>query len=98
MSWNPSYVARLVVWYEEKGFGFLEHEGKRLLLHAHDFTALHRRVKAEDEISFTIGTDNDSRRCAKNARHAGSGFKLIHLFILSALLVAPGLAGGLPFL
>jgi uncharacterized membrane protein YsdA (DUF1294 family)/cold shock CspA family protein len=94
MSKNPTYVAPLVEWYVEKGFGYLEHEGQRLFLHAQDFSVLNRRVKVGDEIMFTVGTDDEGRKCAKNARHAGSGLKIIHLFILAALLVAPGLAIG----
>jgi uncharacterized membrane protein YsdA (DUF1294 family) len=89
MSRNPTCLARLVEWHPEKGFGFLEHEGKRLILHVHDLTAVTRRVQVGDEILFTVGTDNDSKRCAKNARQAGHGFRLINLLILAALLVAP---------
>jgi uncharacterized membrane protein YsdA (DUF1294 family) len=89
MSRNPTCFARLVEWSPEKGYGFLEYEGKRLTLHAHDFTGVNRRVQVGDEILFTVGTDNDGRRCAKNARHAGNGFRLINLLILTALLVVP---------
>ena len=89
---NRTYIAPIVEWNQEKGFGFVELEGKRILLHAYDFKALTRRVQLGDDILFTLGTDNDSRQCAKTARHAENGLNFLHLLILAALLVAPGLA------
>jgi uncharacterized membrane protein YsdA (DUF1294 family) len=92
MSRNRTYIAPIVEWHQEKGFGFVEHEGKRLLLHAYDFKVLSRRVQVGDDILFTLGTDNDSRQCAKSARHADNGLNFLHLLLLATLLVAPGLA------
>jgi uncharacterized membrane protein YsdA (DUF1294 family)/cold shock CspA family protein len=92
MSNTRTYIAPIVEWNQEKGFGFLEYEGKRLLLHAYEFKTLTRRVQVGDDILFNLGTDNDSRQCAKNARHAENGLKCLHLLLLAALLVAPGLA------
>ena len=85
-------IARLSEWNQENGSGFLEHDGKRLLLHAHDFVVLKRRIRVGDEIRFTVGIDSDGKACAKNARHADKGLKPLNLLLLAALLVAPGLA------
>jgi len=89
MTTNSAGLARLIQWNQEDRSGFLEYEGMRLLLHAHDFVRLKRQIRVGDDIRFTVGVDTDGKACAKNARHAEKGLKLVNLLLLTALLVVP---------
>lgn len=85
---------RITEWNRERGFGYLECEGRRIFLHWRDFKERHKRPEVGDVIRFEPGEDQQGRRCAKAAMHAHDGgrFRLWHFLVLAALLVLPVIA------
>ena len=59
--------ARIVEWNTELGFGFLNHEGKRLFLHIRSFAARDLVPAAGDRVRYVLGTDPKGRPCAAEA-------------------------------
>ena len=98
-------TGRIVSWDREKGFGYLEAEGKRVFLHYRDFAERHKVPEVGDTVSFIFGTDQKGRPCAVRAvqnrlvaidpfsPHARGRVSLASLLFLIALLVTPTLAG-----
>jgi uncharacterized membrane protein YsdA (DUF1294 family)/cold shock CspA family protein len=89
-----SLKGRIAEWSQERGFGYLEYEGKRVFLHWREFKEHHKRPEVDDVILFTLGEDKQGRACAKEAMHANDGGRLrgVHLLILLALLALPTIA------
>lgn len=85
---------RVTEWNAERGFGYLDSNGRRIFLHWRDFKEHHKRPEAGDLILFTLGEDNRGRCCAKEAVHANDGgrFRAVDLAILAALLALPAFA------
>lgn len=92
-------------WSQERGFGFLECDGKRVFLHWRDFKERYRQPKIGDVVTFTMGSDKQGRPCAKAAvqsretdfargRHssAPSRLKGWHLVVIAGLLILPAVA------
>lgn len=82
---------RITEWSKERGFGYLESDGKRIFLHWREFKERHKRPEMGDEILFTLGMDKQGRSCAKDARHANDGGRLRvwHWLLLAGLLALP---------
>jgi uncharacterized membrane protein YsdA (DUF1294 family) len=86
--------ARIAEWSADRGFGYLDYEGKRLFLHWREFKERHKRPEVGDVILFTLGEDKQGRACAKDAMHANDGGRLrgVHLLVLFVLLLLPAIA------
>lgn len=56
--------SRIVEWDASKGFGFVDHGGRRLFVHHRDFVRRDLRPRRGDEVSFVVGTDGKGRACA----------------------------------
>jgi uncharacterized membrane protein YsdA (DUF1294 family)/cold shock CspA family protein len=91
-------------WNRERGFGYVESDGRRIFLHRRDFAEKHKAPEAGDHVRFVLGTDQQGRPCAQQAVHVNDGgsFRVQHLLVLLLLLLAPGralwvLSGTVPF-
>jgi uncharacterized membrane protein YsdA (DUF1294 family)/cold shock CspA family protein len=97
-------TGHIVEWSRERGFGFVESDGRRIFLHHRDFAEKHKAPEVGDRVRFVIGADRQGRPCAQQAVHVNDGgsFQVQHLLVLLLLLLAPGralqvLAGTIPF-
>ena len=84
---------------KERGFGYLDSEGKRIFLHWRDFKERRHELQLGDVILFTLGTDKQGRSCAKEAIHArsisptaGGHLRGRHWLFLMVLLALPAYA------
>jgi len=96
---DPSSAAtlcrgKIIEWNSPKNFGFIDDGQRRVFAHIREFKDRHKKPEAGDSLTFTLGTDNQGRPCAKDIRQVGYGgrLRLVHLFILTALLVGPSMA------
>ncbi|QQL45734.1 DUF1294 domain-containing protein [Sulfuriroseicoccus oceanibius] len=89
------FGATLTQWKDEKGFGYLDHDGGRLFLHIKDFSEHHKRPEPGDQITYELGTDQKGRPCAVNAIHVNDGGKVTTrtLGTLGLLTLIPLIAG-----
>lgn len=97
-------TGHITEWNHERGFGYLESEGRRIFLHHRDFAERHKAPEMGDRINFVLGTDRQGRPCAQQAVHVNDGgsFKTQHLLVLLLLGLVPGralylLSGTVPF-
>lgn len=90
---------RITEWSKERGFGYLESEGKRIFLHWRDFKERRKQPEPGDEVFFALGTDDHGRTCAKEACHSfdGGGVRGWHWLLLALLLALPVYAVGTRF-
>jgi uncharacterized membrane protein YsdA (DUF1294 family)/cold shock CspA family protein len=86
-------TARISEWNRARGFGYLDHEGRRVFLHIRDFTDRERPPLAGDHVSFVIGADKQGRPCARQAVLLGAAGR-IHArhFAILVFLLLPGYA------
>lgn len=86
--------SRIIEWDATRGFGFVDHEGKRLFLHHREFVRKHHRPRQGDDVSFIVGTDGQGRPCAKAVESLDrrGHLRWRHGFILFGLLIVPVLA------
>lgn len=86
--------SRIVEWDAVRGFGFVDHGGKRLFVHHRDFTRKDSRPQKGDSVSFTVGTDGKGRACAKfvESLERRGHLRFRHWLGLFLLLVVPTLA------
>jgi len=86
--------SRIVEWDASRGYGFVNHAGKRLFLHHRDFVRKDRRPRQGDGVSFVVGTDGKGRPCAKfvEALERGGQLQFRDWIVLSVLLIVPTLA------
>lgn len=84
----------IITWDQQKGYGYVQSGEQRVFLHIRDFAERHKYPEIGDVIVFSLGTDPKGRTCAKHAVHLNDGGRLrpVHLAIVTALLIAPGLA------
>lgn len=84
---------RVDEWVEERGFGWVEHDGRRLFAHIRDFRKGRVPVPG-DEVTFLPGEDTQGRPCARSLilkkEHVGPG--VWACFQLMVLLVLPLMA------
>jgi uncharacterized membrane protein YsdA (DUF1294 family)/cold shock CspA family protein len=87
-------TGRIIAWDRSKGYGYVESGQRRLFLHIRDFAERHKVPALGDTIIFSIGTDRKGRPCAVRAAHQNDGGRIrsVHLAVLVALLIAPGIA------
>lgn len=85
---------RISEWNYERGFGYLEHEGRRVFLHIRDFKERHKQPEDGDVIHFVMGADKQGRPCAQQAVHANDGgrFRVWPILAVAGLLALPGYA------
>lgn len=88
-------TGRIVAWDRQKGYGYVEADGRRVFLHVRDFADRHKAPEPGDVIVFSLGTDRKGRPCAVKAVHQNDGGRIrpVHLASLGALLIAPAVAG-----
>ncbi len=93
---SPTFSARIVEWNADLGFGFVEHNDERVILHVRDFVERHTRPDIGDRIAFSLGTDAQGRTCAKNARQLDGGgrIKSGQAGLLAVLMIVPVMAIG----
>jgi uncharacterized membrane protein YsdA (DUF1294 family)/cold shock CspA family protein len=86
--------SRIVEWDATRGFGFVDHGGKRLFLHHRDFVRRDHRPRRGDGVSFVVGTDGQGRACAKSVESLERRGQLRwrHGVVLFVLLIVPTLA------
>ena len=86
--------SRIVEWDSSRGFGFVDHGGKRLFLHHRDFVRKARRQQKGDGVSFVVGTDGKGRACAKfvESLERRGYLRFRHWVFLFVLLIVPTLA------
>jgi len=86
--------SRIVEWDPSRGFGFVDHGGKRLFLHHRDFVRRDQRPRQGDGVSFLVGTDGKGRACAKfvESLERRGQLRLRHWVVLFVLLIVPMLA------
>ncbi|HVZ64017.1 MAG TPA: DUF1294 domain-containing protein [Lacunisphaera sp.] len=86
-----AFKGRIVEWSRERGFGYVESEGRRVFLHWREFKEHHKRPEEGDVILFELGQDKQGRPCATKATHHNDGGRLHgwHWFVLALLLAVP---------
>lgn len=86
-------TARISEWNRERGFGYLDHEGRRLFLHIRDFSERERPPTAGDVVTFVLGSDKQGRPCAQQAvlLSAAGHIRPSH-FLIFVFLLLPGYA------
>ncbi len=86
--------SRIVEWDASRGFGFVDHGGKRLFLHHRDFVRKDHRPLQGDGVSFVVGTDGKGRACAKcvESLERRGHLRFRHWVVLLVLLIVPTLA------
>lgn len=92
-STKPSH-SRILEWSPHRGFGYVDHEGKRLFLHRHDLLDKGHLPRKGDSITYVPGLDEKGRTCARSARFLKPRgcLRFRDLILLLFLLVLPGLA------
>jgi uncharacterized membrane protein YsdA (DUF1294 family)/cold shock CspA family protein len=96
MAESPTFTARIVEWNADLGYGYVEHNKDRVILHVRDFAERRDRPEVGDRISFSLGTDPQGRTCAKGARQLDGGGRLKtgQAILLAVLLLVPVMAIG----
>ena len=92
---KPEWMAKVVEWNVEQGFGWLQWADKRVFLHRRDFSGPNRTPLVGEEVGFILGKDSQGRFCAKNAVSSRGGGLLVgflRLVFLGVLLVIPATA------
>lgn len=92
---KPEWMAKVVEWHAEKGYGWLQWADKRVFLHRRDFSGPNRTPEIGEEVGFILGQDAQGRFCAKNAvstRGGGLVAAGMHMLLLAVLLTLPVLA------
>lgn len=86
--------SHIVEWDTSRGFGFVDHGGKRLFLHHRDFVRRDHRPRRGDGVSFVVGTDGKGRACAKfvESLERRGHLRFRDWVVLFALLIVPALA------
>lgn len=86
-------TGRITEWNRERGFGYLDCDGRRIFLHIREFKERHKQPEVADVVHFVMGADNQGRPCAQQAVHANDGGRLRPVHLLALLgLVLPGWA------
>lgn len=62
------FTGRIVRWDDNKGFGWVEHEGQQAFAHIKDFPRGQRRPSQGDVVTYRLGADAQGRTCAKGLR------------------------------
>ena len=91
---STPFTSEIIEWDDDKGFGYLLHQKRKLFLHRKDFAERHKHPGKGDRIHYRLGTDPKGRKCAVDAVHINDGGKLT-LFTwvnLALLLLIPLLA------
>jgi uncharacterized membrane protein YsdA (DUF1294 family)/cold shock CspA family protein len=85
---------KIIEWNRERGFGYVEADGRRVFLHIRDFKVRHKWPEAGDVVQFVMGEDKHGRSCAKEAVQADlrGKAKVWPFLLLAGLLVLPGYA------
>ncbi|HEY4245930.1 MAG TPA: DUF1294 domain-containing protein [Lacunisphaera sp.] len=87
----PMATGQITEWNPDRGFGFLESDGRRIFLHAKDFAQHYKVPEVGDRVSFKMGVDKQGRPCAQKAVHINEGGRITSeaLFLLAFLVGAP---------
>lgn len=87
-------TGKIAEWDDKRGFGFVDHRGKRVFLHIRDYAGRHHFPRKGDRVSFLFGQDKKGRTCAKEVRTVRGRSRLpaADLLGLSVLLILPLLA------
>jgi len=93
---SPTFTARVVEWNADLGYGYVDHNGQRVILHSRDVVERRDRPELGDRIVFSLGTDVQGRTCAKHARQLDGGGKIkpVQGALLAGLMVVPIMAIG----
>jgi uncharacterized membrane protein YsdA (DUF1294 family) len=96
MADEPTFTGPIIEWNADLGFGLVEHNGERIILHVRDFAERRSRPEVGDHVSFSLGTDIQGRTCAKNARQLDGGGRITRgqAVLLVVLMVVPIMAVG----
>lgn len=88
-------VGTITQWMDDKGYGWVEADGKRWFVHAKDFERGQRRPKSGEEVRFSPGLDPKGRSCAKSVTFVNAGKGRISSgtwILLCLLMLLPTLA------
>ena len=85
------HTGKIKLWHNDKGFGWLDADGRKIFLHWRDFTEKHKRPEVGDVIRFEIGEDTKKRPCAVRATHVNDGGRIrpTNIIVLVLLLFFP---------
>jgi uncharacterized membrane protein YsdA (DUF1294 family)/cold shock CspA family protein len=85
------FMARVVQWDREKGYGFLQVGAERVFLHRRDVARANGGLRVGDKVNFILGEDAQGRVCAKEAECLSRRAKglLVGSLVPIALLVLP---------
>jgi cold shock CspA family protein len=85
---------RVLEWHATKGCGFAEDGRGRIFIHIRDFAERHTKPCVGDAITYSRGTDQKGRPCAKQICQVNDGGRLRprDFFVLGVLLCTPALA------
>ena len=72
------FTSEITEWDDNKGFGYLLHQKRKLFLHYKDFSARHKRPAIGDQVQYKLGYDTKGRKCAVEAAHVGVEAKQVH--------------------
>lgn len=89
---NGLHIGTIVEWVDEKGYGWVESDGKRFFAHIREFERGQRRPKAGETIRFMRGIDSKGRSCARKVCFVKSGGRVgvgVWFLLLPALLALP---------
>lgn len=91
---NSRHRGRIHEWRTDKGYGYVQHDDRRLFVHIRDFAERHVTPEAGDLLTFEVGVDARGRPCAKSIRQHNDGGRLRsrHFLVLALLLAVPASA------
>jgi uncharacterized membrane protein YsdA (DUF1294 family)/cold shock CspA family protein len=92
---SPEQTGKVSKWNSEKGYGWLQCQGKEVFLHIRDFEGSGREPGVGETVRFTMGQDDQGRPCATKAvslRPKWLRMPSRSILGLMALLILPVLA------
>ncbi len=63
-------------WNDERGFGWVEADGKRVFVHIKEFGRADRRPKNGEKVRFELGGDAKGRSCATSVVYVRPGGRI----------------------
>ena len=89
-----TFEGTITEWAPKSPFGYAEWEEGRVFLHISNFAQRFKWPEVNDEVRFSMGTDEQGRPCAQNIVLLSEGGILSwkHLVLVGLLLILPGFA------
>lgn len=91
VSSKPVKLGNIVIWNDEKGFGWVEDGEVRLFFHSREFPGI--KLKEGGKLNYWVGTDIRGRPCARSPKFSASGRVSGGSWLLLAALLAVPVSG-----